>query len=128
MMIRRKLVTVLLFLVSTGIYTQSVYIPLEFQEAYEDGTRSLDGNPGSDYWQNHSDYKISVNLEPVQGIISGTASIIYFNSSPDTLDRLVFRLYQNINKSDAMRDFPFKSKSDNQGIIIQSLSIGKKKL
>ena len=44
------------------IFSQSLYVPLEFQEAYENGTRSLDGKPGADYWQNHADYKIKANL------------------------------------------------------------------
>ncbi|MEO8512608.1 MAG: M1 family metallopeptidase [Ignavibacteria bacterium] len=125
-MINRNLIGVLLFLVSAGIYAQSIYVPLEFQEAYENGTRLLDGKPGAEYWQNHSDYKISVKLDPLKGIISGSAAITYFNSSPDTLDRLVFRMYQNINRRDAMRDYQVKNLPDNEGIIIQSLQIGKK--
>lgn len=125
-MISKNSILLLIFFISTGFYAQSIFVPLEFQEAYEDGTRSLDGKPGADYWQNHSDYKISVKLNPLTGIISGLALITYYNSSPDTLDRLVLRLYQNIHKRDAMRDFPFKSSDDNNGVVMQSITVGKK--
>lgn len=108
------------------IFSQSLYVPLEFQEAYENGTRSLDGKPGADYWQNHADYKIKANLNPQSGILSGSEEITYFNQSPDTLDKIVIRLYPNIYKKDAMRDFPYTSSDDQQGMKIQLLSAGKK--
>jgi hypothetical protein len=126
MMINRKTILFLLFLLQAGIYSQSIYVPLEYLAAYEDGTRSLDGNPGADYWQNHADYKITASIKPSTGILKGSAVITYYNSSPDSLDKLVLRLYQNINKKDAMRDFPYKSVSDSEGITINSLSVGKK--
>jgi hypothetical protein len=125
-MIKMKYLGLLLFLAAGGIYTQSIYIPLEFQEAYENGTRSLDGKPGADYWQNHSDYKISAELDPVTGMLFGTAQITYFNNSPDTLEKIVLRTYQNINRKNAMRDFLYKSTADNEGMVINSLSVGKK--
>lgn len=125
-MINRNFIQILFFLVSAGIYAQSIYVPLEFQEAYENGSRSLDGKPGAEYWQNHSDYKIYAKLDPLTGIISGTAQITYYNSSPDTLDKLVLRLYPNIYKKDAMRDYPFKSSEENKGMILHSISVGKK--
>ena len=108
------------------IFSQSLYVPLEFQEAYENGTRSLDGKPGADYWQNHADYKIKANLNPQSGILSGSEEITYLNQSPDTLDKIVIRLYPNIYKKDAMRDFPYTSSDDQQGMKIQLLSAGKK--
>ncbi|HMT11844.1 MAG TPA: hypothetical protein PKA39_09525, partial [Ignavibacteria bacterium] len=119
---------ILLFLILcfSRVFSQGMYIPLEFQEAYENGTRSLDGKPGADYWQNHSDYRITAELDPVSGKLSGSAVITYFNSSPDTLDRLVFRLYQNIQKKDAMRDFIINSKDSSEGLVINALSIGKR--
>ncbi len=119
---------ILLFLLYgiSSVFAQSIYIPLEFQDAYENGTRSLDGKPGPEYWQNHSDYKITASLDPASGKLYGSAIITYFNSSPDTLDRLVFRLYQNIQKRDAMRDFIIKSDDGSEGLVINSLSIGKR--
>lgn len=108
------------------IFTQSLYIPLEFQAAYENGTRSLDGKPGAEYWQNRSDYKINASIDPVTGLLYGSAVITYYNSSPDTLDKIILRLYPNIYKKDAMRDFPYRSVSDSEGIMLQSISVGKR--
>lgn len=125
-MINRNFILILFFLVSAGIYAQSIYVPLEFQEAYENGSRSLDGKPGAEYWQNHTDYKINAKLDPLTGILTGSAQITYFNSSPDTLDKLVLRLYPNIYKKNAMRDYPFNSSGDNKGMILNSISVGKR--
>ena len=65
LMLNKKYILILVLLFQGAVFSQSVYVPLEFQAAYEDGTRSLDGKPGADYWQNHSDYKISAKLDPV---------------------------------------------------------------
>ena len=61
LMINKKSILLLIFLLQAGIYAQSIYVPLEYLAAYENGTRSLDGKPGAEYWQNHSDYKINAN-------------------------------------------------------------------
>jgi hypothetical protein len=111
---------------SAAALSQELYIPLEFQAAYEDGTRSPDGKPGSEYWQNSADYKLSVTLDPAAGTITGTGSITYNNNSPDILDRLVIRLYQNLNKAGTLKDFPFNDKEFTNGIIIRTLSVNKK--
>jgi len=37
-------------------YRNRLYIPLEFQKAYEKGTRKLDGSVSATYWQNRSEY------------------------------------------------------------------------
>jgi len=113
-------------LLCTASFSQSIYVPLEFQAAYEEGTRSMDGKPGADYWQNKSDYKINVSLNPTAGVISGTAVITYYNNSPDILDRIVFRMYPNINKKGALKDFLFSKDEYTDGMVISSLSINKK--
>ncbi len=111
---------------SISSFSQSLYIPLEFEAAYEDGTRSLDGKPGADYWQNKSDYKINVTLNPEAGFIKGSATITYYNNSPDTLDRIVFRLYQNLNKKGTEKDFAFTKDEYTDGMVLSSLTINKK--
>ncbi len=96
---------VLLFAINSS-YSQDYYIPLNVQKAYEAGTRSKDGNPGPNYWQNSADYKIDVELDTKEDKIIGKASITYFNNSPDTLHRIVLRLYQNLFKKGNARQFP----------------------
>jgi hypothetical protein len=107
-------------------HAQSLYLPLEFQAAYEEGTRSFDGKPGVNYWQNRSEYKITAELDPAAGRLYGSAVIVYYNNSPDLLDRLVFRLYQNIHKPETPKDFPFRNYFTD-GIEITSLEINNKR-
>jgi hypothetical protein len=114
--------------ICTAAFSQSLYVPLEFEAAYEEGTRSLDGKPGPEYWQNRSDYKMNVTLNPLNGMITGSAVITYYNNSPDTLDRIVFRLYQNINKKGTQKDFPFAKDEFTDGIILSSLTVNKKNI
>lgn len=83
---------------------QNLPVPLEIQKAYAAGTRSTDGKPGAKYWQNHSDYKIQVQLDPATRRITGSEKVVYTNNSPERLQNLVIRLYPDIFKKDANRD------------------------
>jgi hypothetical protein len=123
---RFKYLILLTIALSAAAFAQELYIPLEFQAAYEDGSRSPDGKPGSEYWQNSADYKLSVILDPIAGTITGSGTITYNNNSPDILDRLVIRLYQNLNKAGTLRDFPFNDKEFTDGIVIRSLTLNKR--
>lgn len=58
-------------------------------------TRSADGRPTSQYWQNRADYAIRVTLDPVAKTISGSAAITYTNNSPDAIDLLWLQIDQN---------------------------------
>ncbi|MCX7877380.1 MAG: M1 family metallopeptidase, partial [Ignavibacteria bacterium] len=117
--------SLLLFLIiaDSFLISQPLYIPLEYLAAYEEGTRSPDGKPGPNYWQNKADYKITAELDPLSGKLYGSAVIIYYNNSPDVLDRIVFRLYQNFFKSSTPKDFPFRNEEFTEGIEINSLVI-----
>ena len=75
-----------------------VDIPDAFHAAIEAGTRSLDGRPGSAYWQNYAFYELHALLNPATHRIHGTANIRYQNNSPDDLELLVFELAQNLHK------------------------------
>ena len=70
-----------------------LYMPLNIKKAYENGTRNYDGTPGPNYWQNSSDYKIKVEIDPQKKILYGSETITYYNNSPDSLKTLVIRLY-----------------------------------
>ena len=57
---------ILLFvLLSISIQAQpKLFTPVNFQEAYMEGTRSMDGKPGPNYWQNRASYDIRVAVTP----------------------------------------------------------------
>jgi hypothetical protein len=45
-------------------------VPLNVQKLYEKGSRSMDGRPGKNYWQNTADYTIAVNYNPFTRLIT----------------------------------------------------------
>lgn len=108
------------------ILAQNKYLPINIQNAIEKGTRTLSGMPGDNYWQNRADYKINVSFNPSERLIVGSEKITYYNESPDSLDRLIIRLYQNFYKNIAARNFSISELSVTEGINISSISINEK--
>ncbi len=100
-----------------------LYQALEFRKAYANGTRSRDGKPGPNYWQNRSDYKISVELVPGTRQIKGEETVTYFNNSPDTLQMLVVRLYPNIFKKGNERDEEIDPEDVTEGVNVSLLKV-----
>ena len=115
---------VLVLVLSALVFSQSkLYIPTNIKKTYENGTRSVDGKPGENYWINSADYKIKVSVDPPTRLVKGTEQITYFNNSPDTLNKIVLRLYQNINKIGAPRYFSLKKEAITNGITIDKIRI-----
>ena len=111
-------VSVNVFYAQTGLYA-----PLNIQKAYQKETRSFDGKPGKNYWQNSSDYKIKAEIEPTSRLLTGSEEIKYFNNSPDTLRRLVIRLYQDFYQYGAARNFSLSKDALSDGVEIKSIFI-----
>lgn len=117
-----------LTLIITGIFTKfyaqedHLFIPNEIKQAYENNTRSYDGTPGENYWQNTVDYDMEVEVFPTSGELKGTAIITYYNNSPDPLDKIIMRVnhYANpYNKNGPDREEGMKiSKMTYDGSII----------
>jgi hypothetical protein len=96
-MIRTFIAAAALFLgLQSG--AQTLPIPADIQKAYTNGTRSINGKPGNNYWQNHGRYTISLTVMPPDSTIKGTAHIVYFNNSPDTLRSLNMKLIANVHR------------------------------
>ncbi|MBK9732859.1 MAG: M1 family metallopeptidase [Chitinophagaceae bacterium] len=102
-------------------------IPRNVQPAYESGTRSMDGKPGSHYWQNRGNYTMKINFDPATRLLSGTETIVYYNNSPDTLHQIVIHLYPNLFKKGMQRNYPFDEADENEGVTIESLVMGTEK-
>ncbi len=105
------------------LLAQKEFIPRNIQDAYNKGTRSYDGSPGQNYWQNSSDYNIKADFEPHKRLLTGSEQIIYHNNSPDTLTQIVIRLYQNINTSTAARGFNLNPDMITEGMSINQVKI-----
>ncbi|HVT85612.1 MAG TPA: M1 family metallopeptidase [Chitinophagaceae bacterium] len=103
--------------------SQGLYMPRDIKQAYAKGTRSTDGNPGKNYWQNHGVYSITITAMPPDRNIKGTETITYFNNSPDTLRNLVIKLFLNIHKPGAPRDFGTTDNYLTSGVHIDKFSV-----
>lgn len=112
-----------LFLLQPLASQNRLPVPLDIQKAYVAGTRSFDGKPGKNYWQNHAHYRIKVLLDPATKTISGSERISYTNNSPDTLKNLVLRLYQDFYRKGAPRDFPIPASDLHDGVKISRLVV-----
>lgn len=98
-------------------------IPNEVKKAFKDNTRQIDGRPGPLYWQNSSNYKIDAVLDAENSILSGEAEIYYFNNSPDSLDRIVMRLYQNFYRKGNARGWFIGGADVGEGMVIDTVSV-----
>lgn len=103
---------------------EDLYLPRNISFAYEKETRSTDGKPGRNYWQNNSEYKIEAEFDPATKSLHGKCNITYQNNSPDTLKTIVFRLYQDIFKKGAARDGAFNPDGLTDGLMIHKLIAG----
>lgn len=119
-----SLMTLIFF---SSLYGQEkLYLPLEFKKAYENGTRSQDGTVPHGYWQNRAEYDIEVSVDVPTRILSGTAAIIYYNNSPDTLRSVVFHTYHDYLKPYTSRQVfdPLNSRAeDHKGTLIEHLVV-----
>ena len=106
----------------------SLYIPRNVAKAYAKGTRSMDGKPGKNYWQNHGFYNITVNVNPPNRSIKGSEAITYVNNSPDTIRNPVLKLIQNIHKPGAERYFDAGEDYLNTGIHIDKITVNGKEV
>lgn len=93
----------LLALGFTQLQAQELYMPRNIKAAYVKGTRSADGKPGKNYWQNRAQYDMTISVSPATKIVDGREQIIYTNHSPDTLKQVSMRFVNNLHKPEAPR-------------------------
>lgn len=122
-MMKHALICTALLCAMTVTQAQNLYMPRNIKNAYEKGTRSLNGQPGSQYWQNTGRYNISITANPPNRTIYGTESISYLNNSPDTLKSLLLRLICNIHKPQAQRDSYVSKDFLTPGVTIDTLRV-----
>lgn len=115
---RRSLLSLFAVLCLATAKSQSLYMPRDVKQAYQHGTRSPDGRPGSHYWQNKGRYDITITAMPPDRTVEGIESITYTNNSPDTLKVLDIRLMGNIHKPGATRMRNEDSTYFTPGVII----------
>ncbi len=119
----RIVLVVLSVILFHSVSAQTIYIPRDVKDAFQHETRSLNGSPGKNYWQNNASYIINIETTPPSRIIKGDEQIVYTNNSPDTLKSIVVRLFQNQHIASAPKDDGNDSSYYTSGITIKSFSI-----
>ncbi len=102
---------------------QALYIPRTVKQALKNGTRSPDGRPGPNYWENHGRYSIALTVMPPDRGVKGVEQISYANNSPDTLRSLVIKLFVNIHKAGAPRAGGAEAAYLTSGVHIDAFSV-----
>jgi hypothetical protein len=117
----------LLLLFSLFGYSQN-NLPIDtyFSQALKNGTRTNKGIPGKSYWQNSASYQITAVVKPDEKQLIGSETISYKNNSLDTLNQIVFHVFQNLYKKGSVRDTPVNPDDINSGLIIENLKINNK--
>ncbi|MEO0638102.1 MAG: hypothetical protein AAFY70_00145, partial [Bacteroidota bacterium] len=104
--------------------TKGLPVNDEFQLAVDKGTRTMKGLPGPNYFQNHADYDIKVEVVAGENpMIKGRENIVYFNESPDELTQLVIRLFQDFYKRKVKHDFSLQEDEYTEGVTIKAIAI-----
>lgn len=116
------------FLFTENANSQQLFTNTNVQNAYQNETRSPSGKPGKNYWENHANYDIQLNFDPATQLLRGHETITYENNSPDTLKKMIFRLYPDLYKKGVDRQSHIAEKDLTDGVQIESFTIGNEKI
>ncbi|MEP6682147.1 MAG: M1 family peptidase, partial [Parafilimonas sp.] len=121
----KQLFSLVIFLMFATTFSnaQDVYMPRNIKKAYQQGTRSLTGAPGANYWQNKGVYDIAETVHADTKSISGTEKIVYSNNSSDTLKTIAIRFVNNIHKPQSPRSGFYSKDFLDSGLHISSFKI-----
>jgi len=121
----KKLFSIALLL-SLGGYmasAQELYMPRNIKAAYTKGTRSMNGKPGQNYWQNHGKYNMDIKVDAETKVVSGKEEILYSNNSTDTLKNLAIRFVNNLHKPTSPRSGAVSQDFLSTGLNIIAFSV-----
>jgi len=116
----------LLFFICLFVFVQcfaQLPLPRNIQTAYNKGTRSQNGSPGKNYWQNTADYTLNINFNPATRELKGIVNIVYTNNSDDTLNEIWFKIYPNLYKEGSPRAQSISKEDVSDGVQITSMKI-----
>jgi len=120
---KRFLFSACTFFLAIQIFAQQLPVPRNIQATYDKGTRSADGKPGKNYWQNTASYTLNINFNPQTRLLNGTVTIEYTNNSPDTLSEIWFKLYPNLYMKGAPHTQSVSKEDETDGMQISAMSI-----
>jgi len=114
---------VIIFFFFASAFGQQLPIPRNIKNTYDKGTRSTDGKPGSNYWQNTAAYDISINFDPVSRLVEGSEDIVFKNNSTATLNEILFKLYPNLYKKGAATTKQISPEDASEGMEIKEIIV-----
>ncbi len=98
-----------------------IHPPALFEQAIDLGTRTADGQPGADYWQQTAQYVIDARLFPEAKRLEGHARITYENHAPHALEQVHFELAQNLHAAASVRTEPVEITG---GVQLEQVRVG----
>ncbi|MBE9582915.1 M1 family metallopeptidase [Mucilaginibacter sp. JRF] len=122
-MLKKLLITTLLGAAVYQTQAQSLYMPRDIKAAFAKQTRSPNGKPGKNYWQNRGRYNITVTVDPATRNVKGTEQITYINNSPDTLRLLNLKFILNTHRPGAARFSSTQQDYLTEGIQIDKMQV-----
>ncbi len=100
----KKIIILICFFATTNIIAQHpLFMPQNIKKAYTNETRSMDGKPGKNYWQNFARYNIKISVAPPGKTVQGNETITYINNSPKQISNIVIKLIMNIHNPGTAR-------------------------
>lgn len=123
-----RLLTFLFIFFPLLIFSQDINQGYAFRKAEEKGSRTMNGKPGNQYWQNSADYDIYLKVTPSEKNVEAYETIVYTNNSPDTLYSLRFKFYLNTHAPSTERHYPVKDEYFKGGIIVDKFFINDKNI
>lgn len=120
---QKLLLPFLVLVTMTATAQTSLPVARNIQPVYTKQTRTADGKPGKNYWQNTANYELEINFDPATRLLKGTATIDYTNNSPDTLKQVWFKLYPNLYAKGSTRLMPVQPEDITDGVKIDELTI-----
>ncbi|MEN9571903.1 MAG: hypothetical protein RL172_3134 [Bacteroidota bacterium] len=118
-----KLLFISFFCTLTTAAQVQLPVPRNVQALYQKGTRTTNGKPGKNYWQNTAAYNIAISYNPVTRLITGTEQIEYTSNSPAALKELVFKIYPNIFSKGVSRNMPVEPADLTDAVEIDSVQV-----
>ena len=76
------------------------------------------------YWQQHVNYKMDVNLDVKTFQYKGNQELVYTNNSPDTLKKVFFHLYNNAFQPGSEMDARLQSINDPDKRMVKTFKSG----
>ncbi|HEY9001303.1 MAG TPA: M1 family metallopeptidase [Mucilaginibacter sp.] len=124
MRLLKKISFIIIIFCATAAFSQTTLpVPTNIQATYNKGTRTINGAPGKNYWQNRADYNLTINFTPNTRVLTGVDEIDYTNNSPDTLKQIWFKLYPNLYQKGNIRAMPIKPEDITDGVTIEKIEI-----